>query len=39
MKIPYHDGWMIEVKLTDEAELDELTSADEYDAAVSTEKA
>jgi len=27
---PYGDGWMIEVELTDEGELDDLLSPDEY---------
>jgi glycine cleavage system H protein len=27
---PYGDGWLIEVELTDESELDDLLSADEY---------
>jgi len=35
---PYHEGWLVEVKLSNEAELDELISADEYDEAVSSEK-
>lgn len=35
---PYHDGWLIELKLSDEAELDELISADEYEETVADEK-
>ena len=31
---PYGDGWMLEVTLDDESELDELLAADEYDAQV-----
>ena len=31
---PYGDGWMLEVTLDDESELDELLSASEYDAQV-----
>ena len=27
---PYGDGWMIKIKLSDEAQLDELLTADEY---------
>jgi len=29
-KDPYNKGWMIKVKITDAAELDELLSADDY---------
>jgi len=36
---PYHDGWLIEVKLEDEGELDELIPADEYDESVAAEDA
>jgi glycine cleavage system H protein len=28
---PYGDGWLIEVELDDESELDDLLSAEEYD--------
>lgn len=28
---PYGDGWMIRVRLSDDSELDELMSAEEYD--------
>ncbi|WP_323675748.1 glycine cleavage system protein GcvH [Halorubellus sp. PRR65] len=31
---PYGDGWMLEISLSDESELDDLLSADEYDAQV-----
>jgi len=31
---PYGDGWMLEVKLSDESELDELLSASEYDEQI-----
>ncbi len=31
---PYEDGWLIKVKLSDPAELDELMSAEEYDQAL-----
>lgn len=34
---PYHDGWLIELKLDDEAELDDLMLADEYDEVVAAE--
>ena len=30
---PYGDGWFFKLKLTDESELDDLLSADEYSAA------
>jgi glycine cleavage system H protein len=33
---PYGDGWMIKVKLSDRAELDNLLSAADYDAFVAT---
>ena len=35
---PYHDGWLIEVKLSDEAELEDLMPADEYEDLVSREE-
>jgi glycine cleavage system H protein len=35
---PYHDGWLIEVKLDDEAELDDLMPADAYEDSVSSEE-
>lgn len=31
---PYHDGWMYKIRMSDTAELDELLSADDYDAEV-----
>jgi glycine cleavage system H protein len=31
---PYGDGWMIEVKLADESELEDLLSPDEYEAQI-----
>lgn len=35
---PYHDGWLIEVELADEGELDELMSAEDYDEYVEQEE-
>lgn len=34
---PYHEGWLIEVKMSDESELDELIPVDEYEESLSTE--
>ncbi|MBI1814927.1 MAG: glycine cleavage system protein GcvH [Deltaproteobacteria bacterium] len=34
---PYHEGWLIEVTLKDEAELEELMEADEYEEFVESE--
>lgn len=34
---PYTDGWMYKIKLSDPAELDDLLSAEDYDAAVEAE--
>lgn len=34
---PYGDGWFFKLKLTDESELDDLLSADEYTAACEEE--
>ena len=34
---PYGDGWMVKLRLSDEAELDQLLSADEYEAFVEAE--
>ena len=34
---PYGDGWFFKLKLTDESELDDLLSADEYSAACEEE--
>jgi glycine cleavage system H protein len=31
---PYHDGWLIEVQVSNEGELDELMGAEEYDEFV-----
>jgi len=31
---PYHDGWLVEVELRDEKELDDLMGADEYEEFV-----
>lgn len=28
---PYHEGWLIEIELSDEAELDELMATEEYE--------
>jgi len=35
---PYHEGWLIEIELADETELDPLLEADEYDALMSGEE-
>lgn len=35
---PYHDGWMYKIRFSDAAELDELLSADDYDAHVEAEE-
>jgi len=35
---PYHDGWLIEVELSDEAEVDDLMLADEYEESLSSEE-
>lgn len=34
---PYHDGWMYKIRMTDPAELDDLLSAEDYDAQVEAE--
>lgn len=34
---PYTDGWMYKIKIADPAELDDLLSAADYDAAVEAE--
>jgi glycine cleavage system H protein len=34
---PYHEGWLIEVKMGDEAELDDLIPVEEYEESLSTE--
>jgi glycine cleavage system H protein len=28
---PYHEGWLVEIEVADEAELDDLMDADEYE--------
>ena len=34
---PYHEGWLVEVELNDQSELEGLLDADEYDALISGE--
>ena len=34
---PYGEGWMYKIKVSEIAELDDMLSADEYDAQVSAE--
>ncbi|MCH7810797.1 MAG: glycine cleavage system protein GcvH [Chloroflexi bacterium] len=34
---PYGDGWMVKMRLSDAAELDQLLSADEYEAFIEAE--
>ena len=34
---PHHDGWLVEVDLSDPAELDDLMSAEQYEALVAEE--
>lgn len=34
---PHHDGWLVEVDLSDPAELDDLMSSEQYEALVSEE--
>lgn len=34
---PYHDGWMYRIRMSDTAELEDLLSADDYDAQVEAE--
>lgn len=34
---PYHEGWLIEVELADEDELDELMASEDYDELVSAD--
>ena len=36
---PYGDGWMVKVRLSDAAELDQLLSSDEYEAFIEAEGA
>lgn len=33
---PYHEGWLIEVRMGDESELDDLIPVDEYEESLST---
>jgi glycine cleavage system H protein len=35
---PYHEGWLIEVALRDESELEDLMGADEYEEFVESEE-
>jgi glycine cleavage system H protein len=35
---PYEEGWLVTVKLSDEAEIDDLLSAEQYKAFVEEEK-
>lgn len=35
---PYHDGWMYKIRFSDVAELEELLSAEDYDAHVESEE-
>lgn len=35
---PYHDGWMYKIRFSDAAELEELLSAEDYDAHVESEE-
>ena len=35
---PYHGGWLIEVELDDEDELDDLMASEEYEEFISAEK-
>jgi glycine cleavage system H protein len=34
---PYHEGWLIEVKIGDESELDDLIPVEEYEESVSAD--
>lgn len=34
---PYHDGWMYKIRMSDVAELEDLLSAEAYDAQVAAE--
>jgi glycine cleavage system H protein len=34
-KDPYNDGWLVKIRMTDSAELDELLSADQYKELIS----
>jgi glycine cleavage system H protein len=35
---PYHDGWMYRIRMSDAAELEDLLSAEDYDAQVAAEE-
>ena len=35
---PYHEGWLVEIELADEAELEDLMDADEYEEYASGEE-
>lgn len=35
---PYHEGWLIEVSLDDESELEDLMAADEYEEYVAADE-
>jgi glycine cleavage system H protein len=35
---PYHDGWMYRIKMSDVVELDDLLSAEDYDARVEADE-
>jgi glycine cleavage system H protein len=34
---PYHDGWMYKIRMSDAAELEDLLSAEDYEAEVAAE--
>ena len=36
---PFHFGWMLRVRISDKSEIDNLMSAEEYDALISAEEA
>ena len=36
---PFHFGWMLRVRISDKSEVDNLMSAEEYDALISAEEA
>jgi glycine cleavage system H protein len=36
---PYHEGWLVEVSLEEESELDDLIPADEYEDSIASEEA
>ena len=35
---PYHEGWLVEIEITDEAELEDLMDGDEYEEYASGEE-